>query len=201
MNDIETLFHYLVVRDELRHADLIFGFGVYDARVPDHCAELYSAGFAPLILFSGGYGRGSGPLSQPEALYFRERALKKGVPSSAIMTESRSTNTLENVLFSRELLHRTNTRMDSVILVAQPHRQRRVWYTCTRWIPETICINNPPYTLLENEITRMGGIDALLSSLLGEAKRIATYGLKGDITTEPEPLQMRKIIRSLENLK
>lgn len=68
----------LAVRDELQHADLIMGFGVYDTRVPEHCAELYSEGLAPFILFSGGHGRGSGPLSEPEALFFRERALKGG---------------------------------------------------------------------------------------------------------------------------
>ena len=198
MNDIETLFHYLAVRDELQHADLILGFGVYDRRVPEHCAELYCAGLAPFILFSGGHGRGSGPLSQPEALFFRERALKGGVPSSAIMTEPRSTNTLENVLFSRDVLHRTNTGVESIILVAQPHRQRRVWHTCTRWMPDTLFINHPPRTLFEDEIARLGGTDAFVSSLLGEAKRIMAYGVKGDITSEPEPEQIGRIVQSLE---
>jgi uncharacterized SAM-binding protein YcdF (DUF218 family) len=201
MNDIETLFHYLAVRDELQNADLILGFGVYDTRVPEHCAELYCAGLAPFILFSGGHGRGSGTLSQSEALFFRERALRGGVPSSAIMTEPRSTNTLENVLFSKDVLHHTKTRVESIILVAQPHRQRRVWHTCTRWMPEILFINYPPRTVFEDEITRFGDTDTFVSSLLGEVKRITAYGVKGDITSEPEPGQIGRIVKALETLR
>ncbi len=65
MNDVETLFQYLAIHDEIRQADLILGFGVYDRRVPAHCAELFHAGYASLILFSGGYGSGSGGYGAP----------------------------------------------------------------------------------------------------------------------------------------
>lgn len=91
--------------------------------------------------------------------------------------------------------------MESIILVAQPHRQRRVWHTCIRWMPETLFINHPPLTVFEDEIARFGGNDAFVSSILGEAKRITAYGVKGDITSEPEPLQIGRIVQSLEALR
>lgn len=198
MNDVETLFQYLAVRDRIQQADLILGFGVYDRRVPAHCAELYHAGYAPLILFSGGYGSGSGPLDEPEALFFEKQARDAGVPASAILTETYSTNTLENVLFSKNLLEKTGRVVGSIILVAQPHRQRRVWRTSMRWMAGIAFVNYPPHSCVDEEITRFGGIDAFTRSLLDEMKRIEAYGVKGDLSPEKGSDHVQRILKSLD---
>ncbi len=101
------LYEYLSLREEPRKASLVMGFGIDDMRVPDACTRIYHQSLAPLILFTGGAGRGSGTLKAPEALVFRDRAIRPGVPSGSILTEHRSTNTLENVLFSINLLKET----------------------------------------------------------------------------------------------
>jgi uncharacterized SAM-binding protein YcdF (DUF218 family) len=182
-----TLFQYLAVSDRLQHADLIMGFGVYDMRVPEQCASLYREGRAPLVLFTGGMGAGSGPLEEPEALVFRRRAGELGVPGSAILVEPRSTNTLENVLNSRALLEERGVPHARIIITAQPHRQRRVWLTCRRWFADSSLFNSPPPTEWRGESGRFGGVQELLSSMIGEMRRIEEYGGRGDIAFENPP--------------
>jgi uncharacterized SAM-binding protein YcdF (DUF218 family) len=195
MEELEELFSYLSPRDRLSRADIVIGFGVFDVRVPAHCAEIYHGGYAPLILFTGGIGAGSGPLEEPEAVVFRQAALEAGVPESSILMESTSTNTLENVLNSKMLLAERGVHHERAIVVAQSHRQRRVWLTCRRWLPRTEFINCPPHATFEAEKERLGGDEAYHAAMVGELERIIAYGRAGDIVLEEIPRRIREIGR------
>ena len=50
----KMLFEYLYLQDIPSKADAVMGFGHFDEKIPLHCGTLYSNGFAPFILFSGG---------------------------------------------------------------------------------------------------------------------------------------------------
>jgi uncharacterized SAM-binding protein YcdF (DUF218 family) len=63
--------------------------------------SLYHAGLAPLLVLSGG-----GRQAVPEAEVMRHLALAAGVPASALLLESRSRTTLENVTETAKLLGR-----------------------------------------------------------------------------------------------
>ena len=63
--------------------------------------ELYRAGMAPLLLFSGG---GSGPVAEAE--FMRDLALAAGVPETALLCEFASRNTVENARNTARLLQR-----------------------------------------------------------------------------------------------
>ncbi|WP_431215283.1 YdcF family protein [Puia sp. P3] len=83
-------------------SDCILVLGSHDLRVADRGAELYLEGLAPILLFSGGLGYlTKGLWTEPEADQFARIALDRGVPSEAIFIENRSTNTGENIQFSR----------------------------------------------------------------------------------------------------
>jgi uncharacterized SAM-binding protein YcdF (DUF218 family) len=196
LDKLKELYRYLSPRDSIRCSDLILGFGVSDMRVPAHCTELYHGGYAPLLLFSGGFGAGSGPMERPEAEVFRDAALRAGVPESSILIETASTNTLENVLNSRMLLMERRVPHERIILVAQPHRQRRVWLTCRKWLHGSEFINSPPISEYEAEETLFGGYRAYLSSLAGEVERIAKYGRAGDIVREEIPRNVAEVSRT-----
>jgi uncharacterized SAM-binding protein YcdF (DUF218 family) len=191
--ELEELFSFLSPRDRPRRADLIIGFGVFDMRVPAHCAELYHGGYAPLILFTGGIGAGSGPLEKPEAVMFGQAALEAGVPESSVLMESTSKNTLENVLNSKMLLTERGVHHERAIVVAQPHRQRRVWLTCRKWLPRTEFINCPPHSTLEAEKERLGGDEAYHAAMVGELERIVNYGRADDILAEEIPRRIMDI--------
>ena len=69
-------------------------------RRAEKAAQLYHAGAVGRIVASGGTGRNP----PAEAEVARDILLDLGVPPGAILTESRSRNTLENIAFSRDLL-------------------------------------------------------------------------------------------------
>lgn len=58
---------------------------------------------APILLMSGGKGSDE-KISEAEAM--KNYALTKGIPANAILTETHSTNTLENMRFSKEIIEK-----------------------------------------------------------------------------------------------
>ena len=100
-----------------------------------------------------------------------------------------STNTSENVAFGIETLGRLKPplcfgrEIHTVALVASAYRQRRVFLTCARLLPEQIrFVNLPPDTTLEDErrLFSAKGQD-LIELLSGELRRIIEYPVKGYI--------------------
>lgn len=69
------------------------------ARRVELAARLYHEGRAPILVFTGGVGEHP----PAEALVARERAIELGVPGAAIVVETRSTTTLENARFARDV--------------------------------------------------------------------------------------------------
>ena len=124
---LETLWAYLRLEKPLQKADCIIGFGNYNMDIPARAAELYHAGFAPLVLFSGGLGRNTlGMLSKSEAESFKELALALGVPEEKILLENRSQNSAENLSFSKALLAERGIKVQKILGVHQPFMERRV---------------------------------------------------------------------------
>src|SRR5215471_7721299 len=125
-------YHHL--NHTLEKADIILALGSNDLRVAEYAAELYLQGWAPLLVFSGNAGALTRErFNKPEAEMFAEIALQRGVPEGAILIEAESTNTGENVTFSRRLLESKGVYRekgsgkwpDSLILVQKPYMERR----------------------------------------------------------------------------
>jgi uncharacterized SAM-binding protein YcdF (DUF218 family) len=69
-----------------------------------YAAKLYHDGIAPLIIASGGaVPRTEVNPGESEAMAMKSLLVRLGVPSTSIVLESRSSNTLENIAFVREL--------------------------------------------------------------------------------------------------
>ena len=110
--------------DETRPADavLLLGAGVTAqgkaspallARI-NHAAWLYHSGLAPIIAVTG--GAVVGPV--PEAEVARDLLLARGLPTEAILYESTSRSTAENVAYIAPLL--AEHGVESVLLVTSP---------------------------------------------------------------------------------
>lgn len=70
-------------------------------------AELWKAGYAPLVLVSGGYTV-IGPRTEAQSMAIILRGL--GVPSKALILESNSLNTFDNAVESQKLLLKRNVQ-------------------------------------------------------------------------------------------
>lgn len=182
-----TLWDYHYLKQEVKPADLIFGLGSLDIRTADRAAELYLAGYAPKILFSGGIGHHEDLLdtgwNKSEAEMFAARAQELGVPSSAILIEPKATNTGENVTLGYNLLQENGLNPESIILVQKPHMLRRTYATFMKQWPGanmSISVTSPElsfeeYVLGEPEVEQV----RLINVIVGYTERIKLYAEKG----------------------
>lgn len=190
------LWDYLALADGPSRADAIFVFGSQALAVPARAAELYLAGHAPVVLVSGHYGRMTRDVfDKPEALVFRDRLLRHGVPPAAIVTETRAANTLENVLFGLAALRRKRIAVGSALLVAKPFVMRRCAATFARQAPDIRVRCCPPGTDLMRSVDRAPA--AFASRLVAEVDRLDRYGAAGDIAEQTVPATVRQAIRRI----
>ena len=116
-------------RDQAAAADaiIVLGAAAYDARPSPvfeerirHGLDLYQRGYAPVLIFTGGYGNGA---RFAESQVARRYALKHGVPESAILIESSSRTTRQNLEQARKLMQQRG--LHRVIVVSDPLHMSR----------------------------------------------------------------------------
>lgn len=119
--------NFLIVKDELRPADLIHVLGGDVERI-DYGIELYKSGFGKKILFTG--GRVELPLIEATYSHLaRAHAESKGVPAENILPdESAATSTFEEVLELQQIL-KSDSLLQTLLIVSSPYHLRRA-----RWI-------------------------------------------------------------------
>ncbi len=193
---VAPVWDYLAVAERPARADVIFVFGSQALAVPDHAARLYEAGHAPFVLVSGRYGRMTRDVfDQPEALVFRDRLLRGGVPPAAIVTETEAGNTLENVRYGLAALGRRGIAAGSALLVAKPFVMRRCAATFARQAPGVRVRCCPPETDLLRSMDRAPA--AFASRLVAEVGRLERYGATGDIAEQTVPAAVRRAVRRI----
>jgi uncharacterized SAM-binding protein YcdF (DUF218 family) len=150
--------------------------------VAERGAELFLAGYAPLILFSGGLGRlTEGYWIEPEADKFASIAREMGVPADKILIENRSTNTGENIALAYQLLLKNDIEINSLILVQKPYMERRAYATFKKQWPGRevkIMVTSPQINFLNypnSEITQ----EDLITIMMGDLQRMKIYFEKG----------------------
>ncbi len=182
MNEKTTkeLYHFLSPEDNEVQADLIIGFGHFDLRIPEQCALLFNKGLAPIILFTGGVGAGSSDFKNPEAVEFLNHIKSKysEIDAKSILIEETSTNTGDNLKNSIKTLKEKGLlkSINSIILVATPTRQLRVYLTTKKYFPKAKLINLPPSSSFEidSQMNVNKGLD-FEGHLMGELERIKKY--------------------------
>ncbi len=75
-------------------------------------------------------------MAEPEADQFAAIAIEMGVPTERILVENRSTNTGENVLFTKQLLAEKGLDPRTFIVVQKPYMERRSYATFRKVWPE-----------------------------------------------------------------
>ncbi|MCY3781528.1 MAG: YdcF family protein [Chloroflexi bacterium] len=180
---VQVLWDYLLVNHELRQADCILVLGSHDIRVADYAIELYRAGYAPYLLFSGGVVQRNASLDvfwdATEAEVFARLAREKGVAHDRILIENRSTNTGENIRFSRRLIESMGLDFRSFILAQKPYMERRVLATVLKqWGEGDYIVTSPPLSCAEylnGDLPR----EAVIQHIVGDFQRVKVYGENG----------------------
>jgi uncharacterized SAM-binding protein YcdF (DUF218 family) len=116
-------------RDETREADaaIVLGAAVFGNRPSpvlrervNHAILLYEAGYVDKIIFTGGLGQ-TGRLTEAEAAAAYAQA--QGVPAAAILLETTSTTTRENLRNARLIAAENN--LQTFLIVSTPFHMKR----------------------------------------------------------------------------
>ncbi|EHH0795332.1 YdcF family protein [Vibrio vulnificus] len=187
---IELLWQYMQLQHRLTPTDCLLVMCSNDLRVAEHAVNLYKQGYAPYILFSGGEGRFTeGLFEKSEAETFAELAKASGVPEEAILLETKSSNSGENVRFSEQLLIDKGLVFESFILVQKPFMERRALATFEKqWqgAYSRLLVSSTEeafFDYINEEMPLM----LVLEALLEDFERIKHYPAKGFQTEQPLP--------------
>jgi len=192
------VWNYHLMNHSLQKADCIFVLGSHDTRVAERGAELYLQGWAPLLIFSGGLGRlTKDSWTETEADLFARIAIEKGVPADAIVIENRSTNTGENILFTKQLLQKHNLDPQSFIVVQKPYMERRTYATFQKqWSGKTIYVTSPQIPFEEYPTTDYP-MEKVINIMVGDLQRIRTYAERGFQVYQEIPEHVWKVYEKL----
>lgn len=181
---VEKLWAYHRLDHELRRSDAILVLCSHDRIVAERGAQLYLDGWAPLLIVSGGLGAITGRLwEEPEADQFAAIAVARGVPRERILIENRSTNTGENVLFTRRMVEQLGLDLSTFIVVQKPYMERRAWATFRKvWPEKDLVVTSPPLSLDDYLAHYAGGElseDDAIAIMAGDLQRIRLYPERG----------------------
>ncbi|UFH52079.1 YdcF family protein [Spirosoma sp. KNUC1025] len=187
-----TLWDYHHLNHELAKSDAILVLCSHDIRVAQRGAELFLAGWAPLLIFSGGLGVITKHMwSKPEAELFARIAMDMGVQNERIVIENRSSNTGENVLFTKQLLEQRGLEMERFIVVQKPYMERRSYATFKKVWPQKDVIVTSPQDSFDEYLSRYTNPaltpDDVISIMVGDLQRIQLYPEKGFQIPQPIP--------------
>ena len=201
--NVKVLWDYMHMNQPLRKADVIVGFGCYNEEIALRAAELYHEGWAPLVLFTGGLGRNTKEMwTKPEAERFADVAISAGVPADRILIENQSTNTAENILFTKKLLE--GREVKSIIGIHKPFMERRLFAAMGIYWPEMPCVITSPQESIEEYVAlsvKAGMSEKrVIEVLVGDFQRIDVYADKGYQTRQEIPDSAWAAFRKLTDL-
>src|SRR5919198_1145343 len=142
---VERVWNYHQLHHQISRADAILVLCSHDTIVAERGAQLFLEGWAPLLIFAGGLGAITRQMwSEPEADQFARIAVDMGVPRDRILIENRSTNTGENVRFTKELIEGRGVAVRRAVVVQKPYMERRSYATFRQLWPELDIVVTSP---------------------------------------------------------
>lgn len=191
--DAKSLWDYHCLGEPVGDADVILGLGSYDGGVAEHAADLLLAGKGRWILFSGGSPKRDdllkSPWPRPEAVEFRDIAIRRGAPEARILMEPLSTNTGDNFRFSMARLAELGIAYERLLVVAKPYMERRGRATGRRYL------DGVPFTMtsapvdFEDYLARFDPVK-VINLMVGDFQRIKLYPAQGFQAAEEIPAEV-----------
>ncbi|GAA1076177.1 YdcF family protein [Nocardiopsis metallicus] len=194
----ELIWEYHRMRHQVRPCDVAIALGCNDIGVAVHAAELYHAGFFPVLVFTGGNSPSTTELFPAgEAAHFRERALELGVPDTVILVEPEASNTGQNITFSRRALEVNGIAPATVLLVCMPYMERRAFATARKLWPEVevACASAP--LSLGDYVKEIGDAAIVIDMMVGDLQRVMEYPKLGFAIEQKVP---REVCRAYDSL-
>ena len=146
----DAITEFIFLEDAPQKADILFIPGSNASETVIKAAQLYSEGYAPLILPSGRYskvsGRFPGQQFSTEWEYMRSILVEHGVPEEAVLLEDQATYTWENAIFSRKVTLEAGLDIRTAIICCQAFHARRAFTYYQQQFPQTRLLMVPAVT-------------------------------------------------------
>lgn len=156
---ITDVTKFIFINDLPEKADVILIPGTSKSAVTERAAELYRDGYAPCVLPSGMYSSSLGRfasenIDNPRYMgeyktdfdYCRHILMENGVPESAILREDKAMNSMENAMFSAQMLREQGITVKRAILCCQAFHARRAFLSYSCYFPNVELIVVPTDT-------------------------------------------------------
>jgi len=129
-----SIAQYLDIDTGIARSDVAIVFGTRLLEPANLATEMFRRGMVNYIVLTGGHNRQDG-LSEAERHW--SILVRSGIPQERIVLEARSSNTLENVLFSLEALTKLHLigQVKAVVAVSKWYHARRAVMTLKRHFP------------------------------------------------------------------
>ena len=180
----EEITKYIFLEDTDQKGDLAFVFGTWDVwhESLQKAAQLYKTGLVPKVLVSSGVNPVTGVI---EGDLMASDLEKLGVPKVDILIENKSTNTLENVLFSKDIIDNELglKNIKTIVGIVKNYHARRALMTLRKHLPEDTELKTAAYVSDEYPFRKdnwhktEGGARIVLE----EVEKIKTYLAQGDL--------------------
>ena len=184
--EIEHVTQTVFAAPESQPVELLFVFGTssIDSEILDAVARDYLQGRFPKVLATGLSGRLYHETGSPLASIMRDEFIARGVPSDVILVQDRSTNTLEDVVFSLDILEQHSISPESIAFLCKAHHSGRCLRTLRKFFPSQTL--SPITYAAEYEgvkVSKAGWYKHPVSRgrVYGEYLRIIEYTKRGDI--------------------
>ena len=180
----KILWNYQRLNMTIEPADVIIAMGCEDARVAERAAQIHKDGYAKWIICTGQSGERTKALLQAkgfktEADYFADIIQKAGVSPEHILKEDKSSNSSENIAYTKALFAQIGIEPQHIIVVTAPYTERRQQATYAKqWTGQTITVTSPQLTY-ETYPTSELSEEYLINSLVGRVQRMKVYGDRG----------------------
>jgi len=189
------IWNYHKLNHLLEKADAILVLCSHDERVVERAVELYGEDWAPLVIFSGGLGAITRKLwTEPEAERFARLAIATGVPKDKVIIENRSSNTGENILYTKQLVADMGLELQKFIVVQKPYMERRSFATFRKWWPEKQVIVTSPQIGFDDYLANYANSalspNEVVSIMVGDLQRIRVYPARGYQIEQDVPLEV-----------
>ncbi len=178
---IEDISNFIFVSDAPAEADAVFLPGGPHPEPAEYAAELYTRGYAPLMIPSGRYGIKMGKFAgvqskadiycneyETECEFLTDVLMRCGVPENAILGESRSMHTRDNAFLTRELTDDRGLTIRKAIIVCKSFHARRCQMLYQLAFPHAeilVCPVNCYGITKESWYTFEYGVDRVLGEL------------------------------------
>ena len=183
---IEHITQTVFAASESQPAELLFIYGTssIDSEILESVARDCLQGRFPKVLVTGLSGRLYYETGRPLALIMRDELITRGVPSDVILVQDRSTNTLEDVAFSLDVLEQHDISPESLAFLCKAHHSGRCLRTLRKFFPfQTL---SPVTYVAEYDGVKIAREDwyqheGSRGRVYGEYLRIIEYTKRGDI--------------------